>query len=86
MHRLLFELQGELGEATYFEAAEHLELDLERFAEDSRPERWEDLIERDLAQGKKLGVRGTPTVFVNGVMMIGVDYAQLKEMVDKALE
>jgi protein-disulfide isomerase len=45
-----------------------------------------DAVKKDLEEGKKLGLSGTPSFFVNGHFFHGaVDYATLKEMVDQQL-
>jgi len=45
--------------------------------------RWK--IDLDKADGTQLGVRGTPTFFVNGVMLPELGYRQLKQAIDIAL-
>jgi len=51
----------------YFEKyAERLGLDMPKFKESFVDQKWLALADRDMADGKILGVKGTPTVFVNG--------------------
>lgn len=66
MHDMLFEHQDALAEEDLEAYAEELGLDLERFRADMRSEETQRVIERDRAQGRELGVSGTPTIFVNG--------------------
>jgi protein-disulfide isomerase len=42
-------------------------------------------IEQDAADGKRLGVRGTPTFFVNGVELPELGYEPLKRAIERAL-
>ena len=42
-------------------------------------------IEQDNQDGTQLGVRGTPTFFVNGVMLENIGYGPVKEAIEKAL-
>ncbi|NLE65313.1 MAG: thioredoxin domain-containing protein [Elusimicrobia bacterium] len=65
---LLFENQGELGEEKYVELAGQIGLDVEKFKKDltQRDAEWEKVIQEDMALGQKVGVRGTPTFFLNG--------------------
>lgn len=55
--------------------AEQMGLDLPAWQECFNAERYEDAIQADLADGRDRGVTGTPTVFVNGVMLPSFDYA-----------
>jgi protein-disulfide isomerase len=65
MHDKLFENQGALQPERLEKYAEELGLDMERFRADLKSERTEKKIEADKAEGKKLGVDGTPTIFVS---------------------
>lgn len=46
-----------------------------------------DKAAKDLSDGQKAGVNGTPTVFINGIPLVGaVPYDQLKQQIDAALK
>jgi protein-disulfide isomerase len=48
--------------------------------------RYEEAVQNDLAMGTAIGVRGTPSVFVNGTKVENAnDYAQVKALIDEAL-
>lgn len=65
-------------DATYFEKyAKSIGLNLEKFKSDMADPRWQTLIQRDMADGKVMGVQGTPTVFLNGDTLKGLDYSSL---------
>lgn len=49
--------------------AKELNLDMDRFRSDMADPETTSLINRDLREGSRVGVRGTPTVFVNGKRM-----------------
>ena len=66
MHDMLFEHQDALTEEDLEGYAERIGLDVEQFRADMRSEETQRVIERDRAQGRELGVTGTPTIFVNG--------------------
>lgn len=66
MHDLMFENQDALTEEDLESYAERLGLDVERFRADMRSEETQRRVESDRAQGRELGVSGTPTIFVNG--------------------
>lgn len=48
--------------------------------------KYDKNVSDDLTAGQKVGVQGTPTVFVNGVPIIGAQpYSAFKAEIDKAL-
>jgi protein-disulfide isomerase len=46
--------------------ATELGLDIDRFKNDIRSTKSQNIIKRDIAEANKYGVTGTPTVFING--------------------
>jgi protein-disulfide isomerase len=88
MHALLFENQRQLGEDTSAvdDPAQRAGLDLERFHEDLESDLVHRRLEADIAEGRRLGVTGTPTVFVNGRMAVGYrTAARLGAWIDELL-
>ncbi len=82
MHDLLFANQAALQREKLLEYAQKLGLDMDRFRKDLDSEPVKQAIERDKAEGAKLGVNGTPTFFVNGKTYSGTkSYEQLKQLV-----
>jgi len=71
MHDLLFKNQEHLERADLDGYARTLGLDLTKFAEALEHAHGRPVIERDKAQGGKLGVSGTPGLFVNGKQLDG---------------
>lgn len=67
-HDQLFDRQTGLGEATFVDIARKLKLNETRFNQDRRSPRAEQAVKADMAQGNTLGLRGTPTFVLNGVM------------------
>lgn len=65
-HAKLFENYRALDEKKIEEIAVELGLDMEKFAVDQKSPEIAALIERDLKNGREIGVRGTPTIFLNG--------------------
>ncbi|MFA6284687.1 MAG: thioredoxin domain-containing protein [Desulfurivibrionaceae bacterium] len=65
-HDLLFENQKSLSEAKYKELAKKIGLNLERFNTDYKAPASQQALDRDMADAQIAGVRGTPTIFVNG--------------------
>lgn len=66
MHDLLFEHQRQLEDDDLESYAEQLGLNMDRFRADMASAATQRRIEQDRAEGKRVGVEGTPTFFVNG--------------------
>jgi protein-disulfide isomerase len=66
MHDLLLDHPGIFTEEAFYAYADELGLDLNRFADDLRTHRHEPRVLRDVEIGRRDGVTGTPTFFVNG--------------------
>lgn len=67
MHETLFERQNALEEPDLRRYAAELGLDVDRFEQDRHGRTVAGRVDRDLASGKRSGVAGTPTFFINGV-------------------
>jgi len=65
-HDRLFADYKNLGDEKVREIARELNLDMEKFESDWNDPRLAARIQKDTRQGSKAGVRGTPTVFING--------------------
>jgi protein-disulfide isomerase len=46
----------------------------------------QEIIEQDKKDGMTLGITGTPTFFVNGILLEEFGYAPLRELVAKEIE
>lgn len=84
-HDLLFENQKSLSEAKYLELAKKLGLDLERFSKDSKAPAGQQTLERDMADAQLAGVRGTPTIFVNGRRLKERNSKDLQQLISQEL-
>lgn len=85
-HDLLFENYNRLNEEKIKEIAQRLNLDMEKFEKDQKDPQIRAMINRDLAEGNQAGVRGTPTVFINGRLLRNRSMAGFQELIEKALE
>lgn len=82
----LFKNQSRLGESLYKELAGNLGLNLDQFNSCFSSRKYKDKVEADYQEGIKAGVRGTPTSFINGELVLGaVSYETLKAAVEGAL-
>ena len=66
MHDLLFANQEDLSDEKILALARKLGLDMAKFEADFRSEAARKRVEEDRAEGDKLEIAGTPTIYVNG--------------------
>jgi len=66
-HDKLFENQSELSDDLYLRIAKELELDNTKFMECLTSKETKEILQKNIEEGNKLGVRGTPAYFLNGV-------------------
>lgn len=67
LHRALFENQEKgLSRETIEKLAAEAGLDMKRFRQDLESEAAADFVNRDRKQAEKLGLKGTPMIYVNG--------------------
>jgi protein-disulfide isomerase len=72
MHDLLFAHQHKVKPQDLLEYARQLHLDVRRFQERLESGYYKPAVEQDMALAKALGVDGTPTFFINGQKLTGV--------------
>ena len=85
-HDLLFENYRGLSEEKIGEIAQKLGLDMEKFAADKRDPQILNMIRRDVSDGQRAGVSGTPTVFVNGRLLRNRSLRGFQTLIDKSLK
>ena len=71
MHGAMFADQKKLTAADLVETAAGVGLDREAFEECLDSGRFREEVQNDLQDGQKYGVTGTPTFFINGIMLVG---------------
>lgn len=85
MHDLLFENFQKLESDDLPGYAARAGLDVERWKKDLESEAVGKRVQEDLRLGRTAGVRGTPTMFVNGLRVTNRSFEGIKEMIDSAL-
>ena len=65
-HSLLFKNYNVIDDAKIQDIAKELGLDMKEFAKDMKSAAINKLISRDVNNGRHIGIRGTPTIFING--------------------
>ena len=71
---LIFNYLGEIG------------LDMEKLREDMNDPALNEMIKREIEDGRELGVRGTPTFFVNGKPLERFGYDSLRMLIIENLK
>jgi protein-disulfide isomerase len=75
-----------LNQTTYQNYASDLGLDIEAFSECLESGRQVEEVQADYEFAANLGVRSTPTFFVNGIPLVGAQPFEIfKEVIDKEL-
>lgn len=85
-HDKLFENYSRLNEGKIREIAVELGLDLVRFEEGMKARDVNVLIKRDINEGSSAGVRGTPTIFVNGKLLTNRSLEGFKALIERELK
>jgi protein-disulfide isomerase len=85
-HEQLFKNQRTLSDAKVQEIAQNLKLDMKKFNEDLKDPAIQRLITRDLRNGMQAGVRGTPTIFVNGKRLTNRSLRGFQQMIEAELK
>ncbi len=65
-HSKLFKNYKVINDTKIQDIAKELGLDMEKFNKDMQLPAIKRLIDRDVSNGRQIGVRGTPTIFING--------------------
>ena len=86
MHDQLLLNCRDLGLKKVLDIARELALDEKQLIIDFNSDEVMEAINRDVSEGSRLGVRGTPTVFVNGKMLKNRSFAGLQEAIAKESE
>lgn len=84
-HEKLFSSNA-LGSDVYAQYAQELGLDMERFNSCITEGRFREAVQADLDFAMNLGVRSTPTFFINGLAIVGAQPLDIfKQVIDKEL-
>jgi protein-disulfide isomerase len=84
-HEKLFSSET-LGEQTYIQYAQELSLNVDQFKSCINNHKYQKAIEADSDFAVNLGVRSTPTFFINGLAVVGAQPLDVfKQVIDKEL-
>ncbi len=86
MHDRMFETQDQLGREGLIAKARELGIDVEKFTACLDNGEQKARVQADVAQGQQLGIRSTPTFFINGKMLTGAQSIEtFSEIIDQEL-
>ena len=86
MHDLIFSHQRAMKRDDLFSMAKSLDLDMDRFAADLQNEKLQREISADREEGKREGVNGTPTFYIDGQEIVGAaSVADFERQITRAL-
>ena len=87
MADVLLQNGNSLSEDKFKQLAKDLGLNVDKFMKDYKDQdaKWEQMIQADLQLGQKVGVRGTPTFYINGHKTFARDVESIKQEIEKEL-
>lgn len=86
LHDLLFEHFNRLNPQKIVELAKQAGLDMAKFEKDRRDPALKRQVQDEIRQGRDIGVRGTPTIFVNGRRVKERSLQEMKRMIEGELK
>ena len=86
MHNIMFDNQDSIGVSSLKKYAENIGLDTAKFNECLDSGKYQAEVQKDLADGQKYGVTGTPAFFINGRLVSGAQpFDVFKGIIDEEL-
>ena len=87
LHDLIFENFSKLSDEKIKELAQEAGHDMGRYDADLKKnaQKYNALIQRDMQEGQRNGVRGTPTIFVNGQLLKQRSPQGFKAVIEKEI-
>ncbi|MEE8380470.1 MAG: thioredoxin domain-containing protein [Thermodesulfobacteriota bacterium] len=87
MHDKIFANQKKLKIDNLKSYAQDLNLDMNKFNEDLETHQFKKVVDGDVKIAKSLGVRGTPTFFINGKKLVGAKpFTEFKKVIDPLIK
>jgi len=85
-HHKLYQNYKSINDAKIQDIAIELNLDMEKFNKDMNSKAIQYIINRDVQNGRKIGVRGTPTVYINGKRLNDRKLSGFAKMIEAELK
>ena len=84
-HDKLFQNYRSLSRAKFIRFAKELKLDVARFKKELDSQKYKAAVDADMALGRRMGVNGTPSYYVNGKAAKGYDVGYFRRTIDGLL-
>jgi protein-disulfide isomerase len=85
-HEKLYENMKFLSDKKFLDIAEELNLNTDTFSKDMNDPELQKIISKDIQNGTAAGVRGTPTIFINGKRLTNRSLEGFQQMIDAELK
>ena len=85
-HDLLFKNYKKLNDKMFNDIAVVLKLDQTKLSQKMKAPEIANQIRQDVVDGRKAGVRGTPSVFINGKLVRNRTFNGFKKVIDEELD
>ena len=86
MHDKIFSDYRNMNQTLFEKWAGEIGIDVEQFKSDMESSQTTALITEEMKQAQKVGVRGTPTFFINGKKPSGRSFELYKQIIDGILK
>ena len=84
-HSKLLENYQQINEEKIVEIAGEVGLNMDQFNQDRKSDSGRQVIREDMENGRRIGVRGTPAVFINGKRINNKDLQALPVLIQREL-
>jgi len=85
LHDQLYENYNRLNDQKIRELAQQVGLNMEEFDQDMKDPELKAIVGRDFQDGARAGVRGIPTIFVNGRLLRNRSFQGFQAAIEKEL-
>lgn len=85
LHDLLFANYNKLNPQKIVDLAKQAGLDMAQFEKDRRDPKLKQQVQDEIREGQRIGVRGTPTLFINGRRVMKRDIKEMTRMIEEEL-
>ena len=85
LHDQLYDNYNQLNDQKIRELAQQVALNMEEFDQDMKDPELKAIVGRDFQDGARAGVRGIPTIFVNGRLLRNRSFQGFQTAIEKEL-
>jgi protein-disulfide isomerase len=85
-HSQLFKNYKVINDTKIQDIAKKLGLNMDKFNKDMQSPAINSLITRDMNNGREVGVRGTPTIFINGKILRNINLPGIYQVIEAELK